>query len=104
MAIQTMTTTEARTVLPGLVKKAARAKPSKTLRGNAVVIQARGEEAVLLLPEADVAAAERRIAELEEELEDIALMRMVEALTIASEGKPSVSVDELAADLGIALG
>ncbi len=49
-------------------------------------------------------AAERRIAELEEELEDIALMRMVEALTMASEGKPAVSVDDLASELNIALG
>jgi hypothetical protein len=104
MARQTFTTSEARTALPSLVKKAARAKPSKTLRGNAVVIQARGEEPVLLLPEADVTAAEQRIAQLEEELEDIALMRVVEALTMASEGKPSVSVDDLAAELNIALG
>lgn len=104
MATKILTTTEARTALPSLVKEAARAKPSKTLRGNAVVIKARGEEPVLLLPEADVAAAEERIAQLEEELEDIALMRVVEALTVASEGKPSVSVDDLASELGIALG
>lgn len=104
MAIPTLTTTQARTALPSLVKQAARAKPSKTLRGNAVVIQARGEEAVLLLPEADVTAAEQRIAQLEEELEDIALMRVVEALTVASQGNSSVSVDDLAGELGIALG
>ena len=104
MPPRTLTTSEARTALPTLVKQAARSKPGKGLRENAVTIQARGEPvAVLLVPETDIEAAERRIAELEEELEDVALMRMVEAMTLADTGE-RVSVDELAAELGVTLG
>ena len=101
---QTLTTSEARTALPGLVRKAAKAKPAKTLRDNAVAIRARGEEGlVLLLPEADVTAAERRIAELEEELEDVALMRMVEELTLADTGE-RFTLEHVAKEAGISLG
>jgi hypothetical protein len=75
-----MTTTEARKSLPTLAKTAARRKrPSKRLRDNAVAIQPRGEEGrALLVPEVDIAEAERHIAELEETIEDIELMRLVE--------------------------
>lgn len=76
----TLTTSEARRVLPQLVRDAAQqSRPGKSLRENAVQIQPRGEEgSAYLVPEVDLEAAERRIEALEEELEDIGLMRMLE--------------------------
>jgi hypothetical protein len=75
-----MTTTEARKSLPQLARDAARrAKAGKGLLDNAVEIQPRGERrSAYLVPEVDLEAAQRRIAELEEELEDVALVRMLE--------------------------
>ncbi|MDA8068435.1 MAG: prevent-host-death family protein [Actinomycetota bacterium] len=101
---RTLTTSEARASLPTLVKHAASARRGKTLRANAVAIKPRGAAGVaLLIPEADLAGAEQRIAELEALVEDLALIRVVEALTIASEGRPFVPAGELAAELGVAV-
>lgn len=99
-----LTTTQARTQLPALVRKIARSKPTAALTQTAVVIHARGEQTpVMLLSGASVAAAEQRIAELEEELEDIALMRLIEQREINDSGR-RVTVDDLALELGIPLG
>jgi hypothetical protein len=78
--VKPLTTTEARRSLPGLVKAAARRKtPGKDLRANAVEILPRGEERrAFLVPEVDIEAAERQIAELQETLEDVELMRIIE--------------------------
>lgn len=100
----TLTTSEARTQLPSLVRKVARAKPSKTLRDNAVAIRARGEDnVVLLVSEAEVQAAEERIATLEAELEDIALMRLIEERELADTGE-RFTLEQVAAHAGIGLG
>lgn len=84
----TLTTSEARRVLPKLARAAAkRDKPSENLLDNAVQIQPRGEErSVYLVPEVDLEDAERRIEELEEELEDIALMRLLEQRALSDSG------------------
>ena len=91
-----LTTTEARKELPSLAKRAAqRRKPGKSLRSNAIEIQPRGEERkALLLPEIDVEAAERQIAELQEVIEDIELMRLIEdrVVTGSEAGSPLADV------------
>jgi hypothetical protein len=98
---KTMTTSEARTALPQLARAAARrSKPSKGLRENAVEIQPRGEErSAYLVPEIDVENAERRIQELEEELEDISLVRLVEQRFLADR-ENLAPVDDVIRELG----
>ena len=85
---QTLTTTEARKSLPSLVKAAARRRnPGTSLRAHAVEIAPRGEERkALLVPEVDIEAAEREIAELRETLEDIELMRIIEERMVGRQG------------------
>jgi hypothetical protein len=96
-----MSTTEARKSLPSLAKRAAqRRRPGKGLRDNAVEIHPRGETGrALLVPEVDIAEAERRIAELEETLEDIELIRLVEerVRTGKEQGTP---IDEVIREFG----
>jgi hypothetical protein len=91
-----ITTTEARRSLPALAKAAAaRKKAGKSLRANAIEIQPRGEERkALLVPEIDIEAAERQIAELQETIEDIELMRLIEERVITGEesGTPLADV------------
>jgi hypothetical protein len=91
-----LTTTEARNSLPTLVKRAARVtKPGKRLRSNSIEIQPRGEERkALLIPEVDVEEAERQIAELQETIEDIELMRLIEERVVTGEesGTPLAEV------------
>jgi hypothetical protein len=97
----TLTTSEARKVLPRLARAAAkRARPSKSPRDNAVRIQPRGEaRCAYLVPEVDLESAERRIEELEEELEDVALMRLLEERASTDSGKLT-PVDDVIAELG----
>jgi hypothetical protein len=82
-----LSTTEARKSLPSLVKAAARRKtPGKDLRAHAIEILPRGEERkALLVPEVDIEAAERQIAELQETLEDIELMRIIEERVVTGD-------------------
>lgn len=96
-----MTTSEARTCLPELARAAARrSKPAQTLRENAVVIHPRGEErSAFLVPEVDIEAAEQRIEELEEELEDVALVRLMEQRTLMDAGNLT-HVDDVIRELG----
>lgn len=96
-----LTTSQARTVLPELARTAAkRSKPSKSLFEHAIEIQPRGEErSAYLVPEVDVEEAERRIEELEEELEDIALVRLVEQRALADSGNLT-PVDDVIREFG----
>lgn len=96
-----MTTTEARKSLPKLAKRAARQKrPGKSLRDNAVEIQPRGEEGrALLVPEVDIEEAERHIAELEETIEDIELMRLVEERVITGKER-GTPIDDVIREFG----
>jgi predicted type IV restriction endonuclease len=96
-----LTTTEARRSLPGLVKAAARRRtPGRDLRANAVEILPRGEERkALLVPEVDIEAAERRIAELEETLEDVELMRVIEERVVTGQ-EPGTPIEDVIRELG----
>jgi hypothetical protein len=96
-----LTTSAARKALPKLARAAAkRAKPSKSPRDHAVRIQPRGEaRCAYLVPEVDLEDAERRIGELEEELEDVALMRLLEQRALDDDGKLT-PVDDVIAELG----
>ncbi len=100
-AKKVFTTSQARTALPELARAAAqRSKPSKSLLDNAIEIQPRGEErSAYLVPEVDLEGAERRIEELEEELEDIALLRLIEQRTLA-ESDNRTTVDDVIRELG----
>src|SRR5215218_2219005 len=97
-----LTTSEARRSLPALAREAARRKrPSDGLLDHAVEIQPRGEQrSVYLVPEVDVEAAQRRIESLEEELEDVALMRMLEQRAAADTGNLTY-VDDVIRELGL---
>jgi len=96
-----MTTSEARKALPGLARDAAqRDKASGGLLDNAIEIQPRGEErSAFLVPEVDLEAAQQRIEELEEELEDVALVRMLEHRVQADPGNLT-HVDDVIRELG----
>lgn len=65
-------TTEARNSLPDLVRRAvSRKSPSSSPKKNAVEIKPRGEErSASLVPTIDLDAAEDRIEDLEEQLEN----------------------------------
>lgn len=95
------TTSQARTALPELARVAAkRSKPSKNLLDNAVEIQPRGEKrSAYLVPAADLEDAQRRIEELEEELEDIALVRLVEQRMLSDSGNLT-PVDDVIREFG----
>jgi len=96
-----LTTTEARRSLPGLVKAAARRRtPGKDLRANAVEILPRGEQRkALLVPEVDIEEAERRIADLEETLEDVELMRVIEERVVSGK-EPGAPIEDVIRELG----
>lgn len=98
-----MTTSEARKNLPGLVRAGSQiAAPSDSLLGNAVQIQTRGErQSVYLIPEVDAMAAEARIEELEEELEDISLLVYVQDRVANSTGE-RLSASEFLTGIGMA--
>lgn len=100
-AKRALTTSEARTALPELARAAAkRSKPSKKLLDNAVEIHPRGEQrSAYLVPEVDLEEAERRIEDLEEEIEDIVLVRLIEQRTLAESGNLT-DVDDVIRELG----
>jgi hypothetical protein len=97
-----LTTSEARRSLPALARDAARRdRPSERLLDHAVQIQPRGEaRSAYLVPEVDVEAAQRRIDALEDELEDIALVRMLEQRAAADTGNLTY-VDDVIRELGL---
>lgn len=92
---------EARTELYGLVNEFAHVgKPSKSLLERAVEIGPHRRGGAVLVPEVDALAAERRIEELEQELEDIGLALLLEE-RLAGPGERA-TLDEVAAELGLA--
>jgi hypothetical protein len=97
----TLTTSEARKALPKLARAAAkRAHPSQNPKAHAVRIQPRGEaRCAYLVPEVDLDEASRRIEDLEEELEDVALMRLVEQRALAGT-EHLTPVDDFIRELG----
>ena len=96
-----LSTTEARRSLPSLVKAAARRKtPGKDLRAHAIEILPRGEDRkALLVPEVDIEAAERQIAELQETLEDVELMRIIEERVLTGE-ESGTPLEDVIRELG----
>jgi len=96
-----LTTSQARKDLPKLARAAAqRTRAGTSLREHAILIQPRDEtRGAYLIPEIDVTAAERHIQELEEELEDIALMRLLEQRTLSGTGALT-PVDDVIRELG----
>ncbi len=88
-------TAEARRRLPALVKEmGAKQKPSASLFADAVDIGPHRKGGALLIPEVDVLESERerdelrgRIAELEDELEDVGLMLVVQDRLAATSGR-----------------
>lgn len=97
----TLNTSEARKALPKLAREAARrARPGKRLKDNAVEIQPRGESrSAYLVPEIDLDEAERHIEELEEELEDISIMRLLEQRVMTETGHRT-PVDDVIREFG----
>lgn len=96
-----LNTTEARKALPRLVRAAARrSKPGDDVLANAVAIQPRGEKrSAYLVPEVDIEAIRRQVEELEEELEDIALMRLIEERIAKGSGK-ATPIEDVIRELG----
>lgn len=95
-----LTTSEARAALPGLVNDlGGRREPSASLAENAVEIGAHRKGGTWLVPEADAQAAVQRIAQLENELDNIALALM---LTERLERSPGTTIpaDEVIRELG----
>jgi hypothetical protein len=75
----TLGTSEARKKLPELVREASSTRdPGSSLKDNAVEIKTRGQTgSASLIPTAALDAAEARIAELEEDLEDAGIALLV---------------------------
>jgi hypothetical protein len=96
-----ITTSEARRSLPTLAKQAAKqTKPAASLVDNAVEIHPRGaERSAFLVPGVDVEQAQRQIEALEEELDDIALLRFLEDRIARSLGK-TTTIEDFARELG----
>jgi hypothetical protein len=70
------------------------------VRSRAVEIRPRGEDhSAYLVPGVDLVNAARRIEELEEELEDIALLRLLEQRILADDGNLT-PVDDVIRELG----
>ncbi|MGA2927937.1 MAG: hypothetical protein ABSG43_18470 [Solirubrobacteraceae bacterium] len=97
-----LSTSEARKALPSLAREAAqRNTPSDDLLGQAIEIAPRGEaRSAFLIPGVDIEAAQQRIANLEEELEDIALMRMLEQRLAADSGNLT-PFDDILREVGL---
>jgi len=83
-----MGTSEARRILPALVKKASsKRKPASDPERNAVRIKVRGASgSASLVPTVDLIAAKERIEELEEELENAGLALFLQERLEQSEG------------------
>jgi hypothetical protein len=96
-----LTTSEARRRLPTLARAAARRKkPAADPLDNVVEIHPRGEtNSAFLIPEVDLRAALERIEQLEEDLEDVALMRLMEARFTSGSGQ-GIPVEDFVRELG----
>jgi hypothetical protein len=87
-------TAEARKSLPSIVRKAARRKkPASSPKRHAIEIKPRGEEgSASIVPTIDLDAAEERIDELEEDLENAGIALFLhERLTATGERRLSTA-------------
>lgn len=75
-------------------------KASASLLDRAVEVGPRGRGGVLILPKIDAEAALKRIAQLEDELEDLTLARFLEG-RLQSPAEDLLSVQELADSVGL---
>jgi hypothetical protein len=100
----TLGTSEARTALPELVHEAvSRIRPAAYPSANAVEIRPRGiERSVSLVPTIDLDAAERRIAELEEDLEDAGIAILI-AERLGTTSGERLSAEEFLDSIGMGL-
>jgi hypothetical protein len=98
----TLGTAEARKSLPDLVRKAVGHKtPARSVKRHAVKIQPRGEErSASLVPTIDLDAAEERIDELEEELENAGIALFLHE-RMATTGKERLSAAEFLEGIGM---
>ena len=82
-------TSEARQHLPALVRQAvSHRRAANDPRANAVEIRPRGEtRSASLVPTADLEATERRIEQLEEELENAGIALFLQERLAGGEGK-----------------
>lgn len=95
-----LATSEARAALSGLVNDlGGHREPSGSLVDNAVEIGPHRKGGAWLVPEVDAHAAVRRIAELEDEVENIALALMLSERLESSEGT-TVPAEQVIRELG----
>src|SRR5687768_12354958 len=98
---RTLATNDARKQFYALVNKFSRVrKASPSLLDRAVEVGPRGQGGVLILPKVDAEAALARIAELEDEREDLTLARIDEA-RLHTPAEDLLSVEELADSIGL---
>lgn len=103
-----LATGEARTKLPSLVRELAEhERPARSLADRAVEIGPRRAGGAWLVPEVDAQAAiereqalTQRVADLEDQLEDLAIAVLLEERLGRTSGE-RVSLDELAGELGL---
>lgn len=97
-----MGTAEARKSLPDLVRKAvAHKKPASAPKRHAVEIKPRGEQrSASLVPTIDLDAAEERIEELEEELENAGIALFLHERLSTTGGK-RLSAEEFLEEIGM---
>lgn len=100
VAIRNLPTSTAREMLPTLVNEmVAITEPGESLTECAVEIGPRNKGGAMLLPTVAVRDAERRIEELEDEIEDMAIAMMLQSRLATSSGK-TISADDFLRDLG----
>lgn len=97
-----MGTSEARENLPHLVKEAvSHRRPASSPKAHAVEIKPRGERrSASLVPTIDLDAAERRIEELEEELENAGIALFLQDRLSKTSGK-RLSAEEFLRGIGM---
>lgn len=103
-----LTTSDARKNLPNLVQEMrAKDEPSEDLLAGAVEIGPHRQGGAMLLPEVDVTAhvqrldaLKDRVAELEDELEDLSLLMVVQERLAAASGE-RLSTEEFLRGIGM---
>lgn len=99
---ESLGTAEARKTLPDLVRRAvSKTRPAGSLKKNAVEIKPRGEERTAsLVPTIDLDAAEDRIDELEEQLENAGIALFLHERLSATSGQ-RLSAEEFLRGIGM---
>ncbi len=97
-----LTTSEARKRLPKLVRNASsRRSPAKSPKARAVEIKPRDEEgSASLVPTMDLDAAEARISELEEEVENAGIALFLHERLAKTSGE-RLSAEEFLTEIGM---